>query len=431
MRSHQPEARPNNRLGGRIGLKAVPVSLVTLLSVALLQTFGSHAASAAGILFFVTSLDDHDDGVCNADCTLREAIQAANSNPGDDDGIEFIVTGTINLTSALPDITGGVEITGPGADMLTVRRSSTGLFRVFNITTTGTVTFSSLTISGGRLQAGFGGGIQNVNEGTVNVNDCLLIDNISLGGGGIDNRVGTVNVTNSMLKNNDAELGGGGINNRDAGTVNVTNSTLLSNRTVQSGGGGIQNFGAVSIFNSLIINNSVISGNGGGGIFNAGGAVAITNSTITFNRASNGAGIDNESGTVNVTNCTISRNIGESGVGIANLGTANVESSIIALNTLVFSAPQPSEIFGSFTSAGFNLVGKADGSPGFTQPTDLTGTIAAPLDPMLDPGLPGDNGGPTQTIALLCGSPAVDKGTSTGLTGNLTTEVVPVFWTGG
>ena len=59
---------------------------------------------------------------------------------------------------------------------------------------------------------------------------------------------------------------------------------------------------------------------------------------------------------------------------------------------------------------------------GFTQPTDQTGTIASPLDPGLDPIGLANNGGPTLTIALLSDSPALDKGSSAGLTGSLTTD---------
>src|SRR5882724_1918004 len=143
MRSRTLTKVANHRSVRAVWLK---LALVALLFVALPQVFSAHARRVpdpgAGILFFVSTVDDHDDGVCNADCTLREAIRAANSNPGDDDGIEFTVTGTINLTSALPDITGGVSIQGPGANLLTVRRDdSAAEFRIFNVTTTGTVSF--------------------------------------------------------------------------------------------------------------------------------------------------------------------------------------------------------------------------------------------------------------------------------------------------
>ncbi len=95
-----------------------------------------------------------------------------------------------------------------------------------------------------------------------------------------------------------------------------------------------------------------------------------------------------------------------------------LKSSIVALNS---STTSP-DVAGNVTSNGFNLIGKTDGSTGFTATTDRTGTSAAPLDPKLDPNGLQSNGGLTTTIALLLGSPAIDKGTSAGLTGNLTTD---------
>lgn len=71
-------------------------------------------------------------------------------------------------------------------------------------------------------------------------------------------------------------------------------------------------------------------------------------------------------------------------------------------------------------SQGFNLIGKSDGSTGFNAATDLKGTVASPLNPKL--GSLQYNGGPTDTMALLTGSPAIDKGTSAGLTGTLKTD---------
>jgi hypothetical protein len=68
------------------------------------------------------------------------------------------------------------------------------------------------------------------------------------------------------------------------------------------------------------------------------------------------------------------------------------------------------------------LIGKKDGSTGFTAATDKKGTVAAPLNPGLDWKGLRSNGGPTQTVALLTGSAAIDKGTSVGLTSTLTTD---------
>jgi CSLREA domain-containing protein len=358
-----------------------------------------------------------DDGTGH--CTLRAAIQAANSHPGVDFiGIGLPAGSVINLTHALPDISEAVSISGPGVGQLTVRRDTGGVYRIFTVTAaTGVVSLSGITISNG-LDLFSGGGILNQGDGTLNISNCILSSNTAFNdghptrGGALDNfSNGTVNVTNSYFSGNYAVSGGAIYNGEhfnDTGTVNVTNSTLSDN----TGGGAIFN-GEVS---SMNITSSTVSGNEGGvaGIYNEFGAMNVTNSTLSGNA---GGGIFNNAGTVNVTNSTLS---GNSGSGITNnAGTVNVKSSIIALNTGGTGCP---DVCGSFATQGFNLIGKMDGSTGFTALTDQKGTIAAPLDPKLDPGGLQNNGGSTETIALLFDSPAIDKGTSNGLAGQLTTD---------
>jgi CSLREA domain-containing protein len=456
------------------------------VSVALPQTYRLHAAVAPnapqGFLFTVTTLDDHNDFRCDgSDCTLREAIQAAN-NAATDDTIDFAVTGTIDLESALPGISDSVTIEGPGAQMLTVRAHTGGPYRIFDVTTTGTVTISGLTITGG---LGTGGGIRNFSTGTVNVNNCIIrgngfnfssgglgaaisngtggtlkvnnstvSDNTGIAGSGILNSGGILHITNTTIRDNfvqgEAAVTGGVANFQ--GTVSVTNSTIRDNVGL-SEAGGIGNNGSLTIINSTIsgnrggvgaginnenpgelnITNSTISGNHarlGGAIFNSGTANFI-NSTTSGNRANIGGGIYNNFGILNVTNSTITNNEAPgptgNGGGIYNFdpnngvdapGPFSVKSTIIGLNTAV-AGP---DAHGPFNSAGFNLVGKTDNSTGFTAPTDLTGTIAGPLDPKLDLNGLQDNGGPTLTIALLSNSPAIDKGTANSLVGALTTD---------
>ena len=106
------------------------------------------------------------------------------------------------------------------------------------------------------------------------------------------------------------------------------------------------------------------------------------------------------------------------GPGLLNQasGPFLVKSSIVAQNGGAVGS-MIVDVTGSFTSVGFNLVGTTNGSTGFTQPTDQTG-----IDPQLDPNGLQDNGGPTKTIALLPGSPAIDKGSSAGLSGSLATD---------
>jgi len=102
--------------------------------------------------------------------SLREAITVANSKGGADI-INFSVTGTINLTGVLPDLTSNIQIQGPGSASLSVRRDTGGYYRIFTIVGGPTVVFDGLTISNGISEAG--GGIF-MTVGALTVNNCTL-----------------------------------------------------------------------------------------------------------------------------------------------------------------------------------------------------------------------------------------------------------------
>jgi hypothetical protein len=332
----------------------------------------------------ITVMNTHDSGPGS----LRAAITQADMDTSQDT-IDFApaVTGTITLLSALPDLTGNTIVSGPGASVLTVARSAAQVtpdFRIFTVDTGAEVTISGLTISGGHEFFIAGGGIKNA--GTLTLTDCTLSGNSSfLVGGGIDNS-GTLTLTDATLSGNSGRGGGGGIAN-DGGTVTVTNSTLNGNGAF--GGGGL--------------------GDGfGGGIVNS-GTVTLTNSTLSGNSATvGGGGIANDGGTVTLTDATLSGNapvLGGAG-GIANDG-----GTVTALNS-IFSNPVGGNLVvqpgATFVSMGHNLF--SDTPAVALNPTDLTST-----NPLLAPL--GNYGGPTQTLALLPGSPAIDAGVAVaGLT---------------
>jgi CSLREA domain-containing protein len=433
-------------------------------------SFNLRAISFA-TLFVVTTTADHNDFSCDSDCTLREAIQAANQTSSDSVIIFDIPTTdsgysngvwTITLSDPLPPLntssgSRNLSINGPGADKLTI--SGGNAYRIFNVTTTGTVNFSGLTITRGSVPGGTsGGGINNTTTGTVNITNCTIsgnfaaagggdsagggINNGSSGtvnitnstvsgnaagdGGGINNNIGIVNVSGSTVSGNSAKGGigalsggtgdGGGINNY-TGKVNVTNSTLAGNFTVDIGGGDVSGGGISVIGGEVNVSNSTLTGNSananGGSIYVAGGTVVVTNCTLAANSAASGGGIFNKS-IVYVSNSTLTGNGATHGGGVDDVspGSATIKSSIIALNEAITP-----DVNGAFASAGFNLIGKTDGSVGFSTATDQTGTIASPLDPKLDPKGLQNNGGPTQTVALLSGSPVIDKGSSTTIAG--------------
>ena len=86
-----------------------------------------------------------------------------------------------------------------------------------------------------------------------------------------------------------------------------------------------------------------------------------------------------------------------------------IANTIVAGNS-AFNGP---DVLGTFASQGNNLIGATDGSSGWVG-SDLTGTLAQPLNPLLAPL--GYYGGPTQTMALLPGSPAIGAGAASGIT---------------
>src|SRR5262249_17222036 len=136
------------------------------------------------------------------------------TNVTDGDAITFAVQGTINLTGALPDLTHGISIEGPGPDMLTVRRDSGGDYRTFRVVSGPTVVLSGLTITNGL--AVNGGGI--LNNGTLTLTNATVSGNstpyvFGASGGGISNS-GTLTLENTTVSGNSAagsrETGTGG-----------------------------------------------------------------------------------------------------------------------------------------------------------------------------------------------------------------------------
>jgi hypothetical protein len=198
-------------------------------------------------------------------------------------------------------------------------------------------------------------------------------------------------------------------------TVNDGLAVTLNALTIQHGsgslGGGISGLGSPIKINSLTVTNSTISGNGatgeGGGIYNSGGNVTVTNSTISGNNsAGRGGGISNVAGGVTLTNSTVTGNTATSpfgpvrGGGIySGIGGVSLTNTIAAGNT----APNGPDLTASFATGGHNLIGTTSGA---TIPL-TTGDIVNPT-PLL--GALGSYGGPTQTIPLLPGSPAIDAG---------------------
>ena len=466
---------------------------------------GTLNVNPTGIIV-VNSIADTVDDPGSGVITLRDAINQANGDNGEDlivfDRSVFSLAQTITLSGTELDLTHNLDIIAPrdpltGDDLLTV--SGNKASRVFEIESGATVRLDGLIVADGVVTDDNGGGIKN--SGTLTINNSVVRNNYenltfqrSSGGGAIYN-TGTLTVNNSTISDNSiinqnyygvlvSSYGSGILN---GGSLTVNNSTISYNGSYSpdSKGGGIYNTGVLSLNNSTVSGNSVSGysyiNSRGGGIFNTTtGILTISNSTISGNsvsgivpqnRGSDGGGIDN-SGTLTISNSTLSDNKAESaGGGINNSGSLTVSNSTFSNNTVegggsttTYSGPNfggaisnggsltvnnstlsgntaygygsgiagggtirntiiagnrntypytsPDnkyyDVSGAFTSLGYNLIGGSPGNQGFGVTGDIVGTADNPIDPRLAPL--DFNGGPTQTIALLPDSPAIDAG---------------------
>ncbi len=350
--------------------------------------------------FVVDSAADESDGDFGAgDLSLREAIEAAGPNPGNDT-VTFAASlngQTITLAGTELLVKGDATITGPGASLLSI--SGNNASGVFQIAAGANVSVSGLAIKHGNALSG-GGGFYN--QGTLTITDSTISESTAYSGGGVLNK-GTLTITGSTISGNPAAYGGGIYNN---GTVTITNSTISANSALY-GGGVDSTAGTTSIINSTISGNSAQYS--GGGLYNYYCTLAVTNSTISGNSAPTaGGGIGTSSGTVTIRNTTIAANLGNGGLHIDG-GAPVLVSCIVAGNG-------GGDILKGSLGAGStnNLVQDAAHAGGLTN--GVNGNIVG-VAPMLSPL--SNNGGPTFTRALQVGSPAVNKGLNPA---NLTTD---------
>ena len=293
---------------------AALVVVLVILAAALLVAGGGQPAYAAAITVTTTDDELNSDG----DCSLREAIQAANTDLAVDactggSGADTIVVpaGTYTLTIGLSEaplfgshlrIDSDLTLSGAGAGNTIIEAG--GNFRVFLIFSNvqqPVVTMSGLTIRNGKsFGANPGGGIQN--GGTLTIDQSIINDNYADHGGGIYSK-GTLTITNSTVRDNGKPFPGG---------------------FVQGSGGGIRMFDN----GTLIISNSTVSGNGNPGVF----VEAFPN---FFFGTRHGGGIYSCNGcTLTMTNSTVSGNVSsESGGGIWAMHNATITNSTITNNT--------------------------------------------------------------------------------------------------
>jgi len=267
-----------------------------------------------------------------------------------------------------------------------IRFASSGATITFGVTGTITLAQGHLVITKNLTIAGPGADRLAV-DGNHNSREFLVTD--------VTATISGLTMQNGREIGGNTDFFGGGVLN--FGTLSLIDVAVSGNESGGLEGGGIWNRGALTIVGSTISGNT--SGNGGG-ILNSLGTLTITNSTFFANVAAAGAGIEN-AGTMTLINSTVSGNIGLGngaiGAGIDVAGQAMLLNTIVANNTNGGNCSGPIA-----TDAGFNI---EDGTTcGFASGTSLSNT-----DPQLDPAGLVSNGGPTLTVALLSGSPAIDR----------------------
>jgi CSLREA domain-containing protein len=349
--------------GGLSRLLLISVAMLTLALFAL----SDNLAHANTITVTTTNDELNSDG----DCSLREAVQAANGDVAVDacaggNGVDYITLSSGTFALSIPgdredanatgdlDITSTIGFTGAGSAATFVDGAS--LDRVLHVFPGASAATSDLTIRKGSADSG--GGIRNggnlilintnvsdnaampgngggiFNAGQVNLYDSTVSGNRAFAGGGIWSVNGTtVGVFGSDVSRNSATGLGGGLANL-GGTLTIDLSTVSEN-TAGGSAGGIGSFGPLCVDNSTVSGNSA---GAGGGVFILSASATIANSTIFFNLATasafaeGGGGVLN-SGSLTVTNSTIVENFSlQPGSGIQNSsqGVTTLRNTIVA-----------------------------------------------------------------------------------------------------
>ena len=378
----------------------LPIALIVAASLTLaLLALVSWAAPARASTFVVTKTEDTADGVCDADCSLREAIMAANADP--DPNIITVPAGVYTLTLDIADnyacqhspqygplkVTGDVTINGAGRDLtildgsglphcggvleigeytkivarltdLTVRHDTGGwyargigannadlsLISSTVTSNTGGIYFDTygvvgnLVLQASTVAANAGRGIRAT--GVVTLTNSSVISNTD---GGIHIGGGSLALQASTVAWNSAGGRGGGIEVGSANAV-VSDSVILSN-TAGLAGGGIHWYEYSTDPHALTIISSTIAGNtagdGGGGVVASGDSLIMRDSTVSGNTAgnnSNGGGIQAYVTSARISNTVISHNTatGFSGGGLS-FGSAswNLERGIAIVGSAI------------------------------------------------------------------------------------------------
>jgi hypothetical protein len=358
-------------------------ALVLPTVLASLAAFPS-LAGAATITVNTTVDNAPTPGQCEGaadDCSLRQAIDVANGEPGADSIVLPAGNYALTIAPVRPDdndtgdldVSGELAIEGAGARKSVIDASAIA-DRVLNLETPGKLRLVDLAVTGGRTAHGGGGGIRASTSSELSLLRVALTDNtaeLSTTGGGIEAVEDTkVEIVDSVLSGNRTSELGGAIYAESAAEVKIENSTLADN-----------------LVDTELYPGSAGREARGGAIYGfLNDLVTLRNDTIAGNQIKNVGGIE-EGG-------------GGAALSLRSNNTVEVANTIVAENTAtrVLLSGQCDETVGSL---GHNLETEEEAGepPCFDEPTDLVD------DPLL--GALADNGGETDTMALGAGSPAI------------------------
>jgi len=296
--------------------------MIALLALAAMPVRPAYAAT---ITVNITT----DENIANGDCSLREAIIAANNDiayggcsAGSGADTIILTSGSTYTLTLIAGGTGDLDVTSD----ITIQASDAALViidpdtaagfneRVLDVTNTGMLTLDTIRITSASQGVGMGGAI--LNQG------------------------GAVTIRNSMIDNNEVTAAfDGGAYYQNGGSLTVIDSTFYNNSATDDDGGALYQTGS----GTITISDSTFYGNRanvGGAIRTAGGTVMITNSTLNENVASavGGAIYTSNSTTMTITNSTFYRNT--AGLGGGGLSGRLMERPISLSRHFPITRPQ-------------------------------------------------------------------------------------------
>jgi len=343
--------------------------------------------SASADTFTVTKTADTNDGICDSDCSLREAVAAANQNNSDDETIDIILpTGEFNISTFgvfnLSPIYGEddpemeINIIGSGINETIIDAANlSGIFNfIYQDYNSFTIRLSDLTVKNG---------FSAINGGAINIlnADALYLDNVN-------------------FENNHAAANGGAIYTTGVYEYLIKNSNFINNSAIN---GGVIYFSlneqlnmlGGAIINSKFDSNQANGGNGGAVYFEKfsdhmyGETNDFINTLIINNQAVAGAAIFTDNAALNISFNTFYNNSAEQGNALYNN-----DAEINLYSNIITSASEQSNCGNNTAkiySAGYNIENKNDCN--LINATDIINT-----DPLLD-----------STAQLTINSPGINR----------------------